>query len=146
MANVNADHCYICGAIIPEGRQLCLNCEQAVTKPKRNLLAISIKHSIYRWKFGMPCVLWGHRTTDAEQRSFAGYTQFPQKAELYTIEEFREHYKDGSIFKFDEPVKMEYGFCKKWRKYDTVFVRYDDYIAYCKAAGLSLDGGGYGEE
>ena len=94
----------------------------------------------------MPCVLWGRRTTDAEQRSFAGYTQFPQKAELYTIEEFREHYEDGSIFKFDEPVKMEYGFCKKWRKYDTVFVRYDDYIAYCKAAGLSLDGGGYGEE
>lgn len=146
MTNVNADHCYICGEIIPEGRQLCINCEQAVKKPKRNLLAISIKHSIYRWKFGMLCVLWGRRTTDAQERSFTGYTQFPKKAELYTIEEFREHYNDSAIFKLDEPVKMEYGFCKKWRKYDTVFVRYDDYIAYCKAAGLSLDGGGYGEE
>lgn len=27
MTNINAEHCYICGAIIPEGRQLCPNCE-----------------------------------------------------------------------------------------------------------------------
>ena len=26
---------------------------------ERNLLAVSIKHTEYRWKFGMPCVLWG---------------------------------------------------------------------------------------
>lgn len=114
--------------------------------PKRNLLAVSIKHTEYRWKFGMPCVLWGHRTQDDEKRSFGGYTQFPEKAELYTLEEFREHYDNSSVFKFDEPVKMEIGFCKKWKKYDTVFVRYEDYITYCKAASLSLDGRGYGEE
>ena len=113
---------------------------------KRNLLAISVKHTIYRWKFGMPCVLWGHRTQDDEKRSFGGYTQFPERAELYTIEEFREHYDNSAIFKFDEPVKMEIGFCKKWKKYDTVFIRYEDYINYCKAACLSLDGSGYGEE
>lgn len=30
-----------------------------------------------------------------------------------------------------------------WKQYDTVFVRYEDYIIYCKAACLSLDGRGY---
>ena len=113
---------------------------------ERNLLAVSIKHTAYRWKFGMPCVLWGHRTKDDEKRSYGGYTLFPEKAELYTMEEFQNKYKDGNLYKFDAPVKLEINFCKKWKKYDTVFVRYEDYIIYCKAASLSLDGGGYGEE
>lgn len=26
MTNTDAEHCYICGAVIPEGRQLCPNC------------------------------------------------------------------------------------------------------------------------
>lgn len=34
---------------------------------ERNLLAVSIKHTEYRWKFGMPCVLWGQRTKDDEK-------------------------------------------------------------------------------
>jgi hypothetical protein len=110
---------------------------------KRDLFAISIQHTEYRWKFGMPCVLWGHRTEDNERRSFGGYTLFPEKAELYTIEEFREHYGASDLFKYDEPVKLDINFCKKWKKYDTVFVRYEDYITYCKAAYLSLDGRGY---
>lgn len=113
---------------------------------ERNLLAISIKHTEYRWKFGMPCWLWGHRTADEEPRSFGGYTMFPHKAELYALGDFEAHgYKNTEIFKLDEPVKMEIGFCKKWKNYDTVLVRYDDYITYCKAASLSLDGGGYDE-
>ena len=52
---------------------------------ERNLLAVSIKHTEYRWKFGNPCVLWGTRTSDGEKRSFGGYTQNPNKAELYTL-------------------------------------------------------------
>lgn len=104
---------------------------------ERKLLAVSIKHTEYRWKFGMPCVLWGHRTKDDERRSFGGYTLYPANAELYSLEEWQESgYGSGDICKVDEPVKMEIGLCKKWREYDTVLVQYDDYIAYCKAANL----------
>lgn len=56
----------------------------------RNLLAISIKHSKYRWKFGMPCWLWGHRTKDDERRCFGGYTQYPHHAEAYSLKEWQE--------------------------------------------------------
>ena len=35
---------------------------------ERNLVAVSIKHTEYRWKFGKPCILWGHRTKDDEKR------------------------------------------------------------------------------
>lgn len=37
-----------------------------------------------------------------------------------------------------EPVSMEINFCKKWKKYDTVLVYYEQYEAYCKMAGLPL--------
>ena len=104
---------------------------------ERNLLAVSIKHTEYRWKFGMPCVLWGRRTQNDEKRSFGGYTLYPNNAELYTIEEWQKSgYGNGGVCKVDEPVKMEIGLCRKWRKYDTVLVRYEDYITYCRAAGL----------
>ena len=109
----------------------------------RNLLAISIKHTEYKWAFGKPCVLWGHRTKDEEKRSFGGYTNFPQKAELYSLEEWQSKYNSCEWMKTDEPVTMELKFCKKWKNYDTVLVRYEDCIRYCKAASLSLDGGGY---
>lgn len=56
---------------------------------ERNLLAISIKHTEHRWKFGKPCVLWGSRTQDGEKRSFGGYTIFPKKAELYSLSEWQ---------------------------------------------------------
>lgn len=112
---------------------------------ERNLLAISIKHTEWRWKFGMPCILWGHRTQGSEKRSFGGYTQFPEKAELYTLSDWQNSGYGSDIIKMDEPVKMEVGFCKKWQKYDTVLVRYGDYISYSKAACLSLDGAGYEE-
>lgn len=108
---------------------------------ERNLLAISIKHTEFKWKFGMPCVLWGSRTGNKENRSFGGYTLYPERAELYSLSEWKESgYGTYDICKVDEPVKMEIGFCKKWRKYDTVLVRYDDYINYCKAASLPTGG------
>lgn len=104
---------------------------------ERNLLAVSIKHTEYKWKFGMPCVLWGHRTTDGEKRSFGGYTLYPANAELYSLEDWQTSgYGSVDICKVDEPVKMEIGLCKRWKQYDTVLVRYDDYITYCKAANL----------
>lgn len=109
----------------------------------RNLLAISIKHTEYKWKFGKPCVLWGSRTDDDSKRSFGGYTLNPYEAELYTLKEWQESgYGIGDICKVDEPVKMELGFCRKWKNYDTVLVNYDDYITYCKACNLKFEGGG----
>lgn len=104
---------------------------------ERNLLAVSIKHTEYKWKFGMPCVLWGRRTQDGEKRSFSGYTLYPNNAEMYSLKDWQKSgYGNGGICKVEEPVKMEIGFCKKWRKFDTVLVRYDDYINYCRASGL----------
>lgn len=109
---------------------------------ERNLLAVSIKHTEYRWKFGKPCVLWGTRTSDGEKRSFGGYTQNPNKAELYTLEEWQNSgYGYNDICKVDAPVKMEIGFCRKYKKYDTVLVMYDDYICYCKACGFNYEEG-----
>lgn len=105
----------------------------------RNLVAISIKHTIYGWKFGKPCWLWGCRTKDNEKRSFSGYTQYPNCAELYSLQEWQESGYGGSIIKVDEPVKMEFNFCKKWKEYDTVLVPYEQYEIYCRAAGLPFD-------
>lgn len=105
----------------------------------RNLLAISVKHTEYRWKFGMPCILWGSRSKDNENRSFGGYTIFPENAELYSLQDWEKSgFRNCEWMKLDEPVKIEIGFCRKWRKFDTVLIRYDDYIAYCKAANLPL--------
>ena len=107
-------------------------------KTERNLLAVSIKHTEYRWKFGMPCVLWGLRTGDDEKRSFSGYTQYANNAEIYSLEEWQKSgYVD--ICKVDEPVHMEIKFCKKCKNYDTVLVPLDEYINYCKCANLPLD-------
>lgn len=107
---------------------------------ERNLVAVSIKHTEYRWKFGMMCWLWGHRTKDEEKRSFGGYTQFPHNAEIYSLKEWQESgYGNGDICKVDEPVSMEIGFCKKWKKYDTVLVPYEQYESYCKMACLPLE-------
>lgn len=107
---------------------------------ERNLVAVSIKHTEYKWKFGKPCVLWGHRTKDEEKRSFGGYTEFPKNAEIYSLREWHESgYAHGDIIKTDEPVSMEINFCKKYKKYDTVLVLYEQYEGYCKMAGLPLE-------
>lgn len=106
---------------------------------ERKYLAISIKHTEHGWKFGKPCILWGYkRTADDEKRCFADYTQFPNKAELYSLKDWQES-GYGSIIKKDEPVHMEVDLCKKWEKYDTVLIDEEEYIGYCKMARLPLD-------
>ena len=57
---------------------------------ERNLVAVSIKHTIHGWKFGMPCWLWGSRTNDEEKRSFSVYTEYPNNAEVYSLKEWQE--------------------------------------------------------
>ena len=105
---------------------------------KRHLIAISIKHTEYKWKFGMPCVLWGYKQTkDDEKRCFADYTQYPNKAEVYSLKDWHES-GYGDIIKMDEPVHMEIGFCKKWKNYDTVLVDKEEYINYCNTCCLPL--------
>ena len=107
---------------------------------ERNLVAVSIKHTEYRWKFGKPCILWGHRTKDDEKRSFGGYTQFPNNAEVYSLEDWaNSNYKNCQCMKIDEPVHMEVNFCNKYKQYDTVLVPIADYIGYCTRGCLPLD-------
>lgn len=103
---------------------------------ERRYVAISIKHTAYKWKFGQPCVLWGyHRTKDDEPRCFGGYTECLANAELYSVDEMNDHGYNGTICK-REPVMMSYDFCKKWDRYDTVLVDIDNYRQYCKVAGI----------
>lgn len=106
---------------------------------ERNLVAVSIKHTEYKWKFGKPLCLWGYkRTKDDEERCFAGYTSYLNVAEIYSIEEWQEKYKVPWI-KTDKPVEICIGFCKKYKEYDTVLVTLDQCIQYYKAACLPFD-------
>lgn len=107
---------------------------------ERDLVAVSIKHTEWKWKFGMPCWLWGRRTKDDEERSFAGYTQYPNNAEVYSLEDWaKSGYTNSDCMKLDEPVQMCIGFCKKYKQYDTVLVPLEQYLLYCQGAGLPLD-------
>lgn len=107
---------------------------------ERNLVAISIKHTEYKWRFGKPCVLWGdHRTKDDEERCYAGYTIFLNNAELYSLEDWANSGYMCDWMKLDAPVKLCVDFCKKYKKFDTVLVMLEDYIKYCAFAELPLD-------
>ena len=109
-------------------------------RKERRYLAISIKHTTYGWRFGKPCVLWGYKQTkDDEKRCFADYTQYPNKAEVYSLQDWLDSGYGSSIIKMDEPVHMEIGLCKKRKKYDTVLIDKDEYIDYCKMSCLALD-------
>ena len=109
----------------------------------RNLVAVSIKHSEYtfgvKWKFGMRLVLWGERQTpDDQPRSFAGYTRYLDRAERYSLQDWKDSsYHNDSIMKIDEPVKLTFDFWKKYKSYDTVLVLEEDYRKYCEVAGIS---------
>ena len=106
---------------------------------ERKYLAISIKHTEWNWKFGKPCVLWGWKQTkDEEKRCFADYTQYPNKAEIYSLQDWLDS-GYGSIIKMGEPVHMESDLCKNWKSYDTVLIEKDEYISYCKLCNLPLD-------
>lgn len=95
----------------------------------RKYVAISIKHTEYKWKFGSPCVLWGYkRTKDNEKRCFAGYTEDVKEAELYSVEEFIKQY--GTDICNPEPVKMCVDLCKRYRKFDTVLILESEYKQY----------------
>lgn len=107
---------------------------------ERNLLAISIKHTEHKWKFGKACVLWGyHRTKDDEERCYAGYTMYPNCAELYSLDDWAKSGYVCDWMKLDEPVKMSIDLCKKYKKFDTVLIKMEDYIKYCEVADLPLD-------
>lgn len=107
---------------------------------ERNLVAVSIKHSEYKWKFGKPLILWGReRTQDEERRCFSGYTQFVNEAEVYSLEDWKNSGYWQPCMKIDEPVSLCINFCKKYKKYDTVLVPLEEYIGYCKFACLPLD-------
>lgn len=107
---------------------------------ERKYVAVSIKHTVYKWRYGAPLVLWGSkRTKDDEKRCFSGYTMYPNNAELYSLKDWHESGYGSTIIKMDKPVHLEIGFCKKWKDYDTVLVLLDEYINYCKCACLALD-------
>ena len=85
--------------------------------------------------------MWGyHRTADDEERCFADYTIYPDKAERYALGDFTAHgYNQDRTadIKDDEPVKLEIGFCKKLKdRWDTVLVDEGDIYTYYKAASL----------
>ena len=92
----------------------------------RKYLAVSLKHSE-----GFPYVLWGYkRTRDDEKRCYGDYTTNIDKAELYSIEEFREAYGDHfGIFNY-LPLsihELRNNFKKLKKEYDTVFVLEEEY-------------------
>ena len=99
------------------------------TMNERKYLAISIKHTEYKWKFGNECVLWGcRRSKDDEKRCFSGYTNDINCAEIYSVEEFINKY--GSGICYSKPVKMCPNLCKKYKEYDTVLILESDYRTY----------------
>lgn len=106
---------------------------------ERRYLAVSIKHTAYGWKYGKPCVLWGYKqTADDEKRCFADYTCYPNKAELYSLNDLlKSGY--GSIIKMDEPVHIEPMLCKRWKQFDTVLIDKDEYLRYCHSCYLATD-------
>ena len=99
---------------------------------ERKYVAVSIKHSEYKWKFGDSLVLWGwHQTEDNEERCFSAYTTFLSKAERYAVGDFRKHGYGSEIYD-ENPVKICVDFCKKYRKFDTVLVDAEKYRQYCE--------------
>ncbi|MEG1954095.1 MAG: hypothetical protein RR115_07675 [Hydrogenoanaerobacterium sp.] len=90
----------------------------------RKYVAISIKHSTYD-ESPVP-ILWGKkRTLDNEERCFSGYTQDINKCELYSLEDFQKSYGNGCI-KCDAEVKMCFNYKRKYKKYDTVLVDFEE--------------------
>lgn len=105
----------------------------------RDYIGVSIKHSKFKWKPGMPCLLWGyHRTEDDEKRCFGGYTFSLQDCERYAIGEFDKVYPPD-VVKY-EPVKMTIDLCKRWKDYDTVLVLASEYASYLDLCGLDFEG------
>lgn len=93
--------------------------------PNRHYVAISIKHTA-----GCNFTLWGYkRTSDDEERCFAGYTGDINKCEIYSLEDFRQQYSDG-VIKCNESVKPSKDLVKVYEEYDTVLVDYDQLVEF----------------
>lgn len=107
------------------------------TLEERPYVAVSIKHSEYKWKFGDPLVLWGDRgpTPDGEPRRFGGYTMYLDRAERYGLGDFQRHGYDPEIV-YPVPVQLQPRFCKTWKDYDTVLIMAEDYADYCRMADI----------
>ena len=104
---------------------------------ERKYVAVSIKHTEYRWKFGKPLVLWGwHQTPDDAPRCFSDYTEYLDKAERYALGDFAAHGYGDDILD-SESVPLGPNFCKFYKKYDTVLVEADIVRAYYQLCGLS---------
>lgn len=99
---------------------------------ERKYIAISIKHSEYESHKRL--VLWGGygRSSDNDARCFSGYTFNIEKAELYSLEDFRKAYGNG-VIKCDEPVEMCANLIKRYRKLDTVLVEESELRKFLKA-------------
>lgn len=105
----------------------------------RKYVAVSIKHTEHKWRFGKSCVLWGYRhTSDDEPRCFSGYTSYLKYAERYSIGDFKKK-GYGGIVKDNKPVPMSADLCSKWRGYDSVLVDAEEYYNYCKMSGLAVE-------
>ena len=95
---------------------------------ERKYYAISLKH-LFPWKIGEPLCLWGRygKSKDEEKRSYSGYTINPDRAEVYSIEEFNDEYRDPSWLCLSPQIDI--GPAKEWRKmsrkYDTIFMDVD---------------------
>lgn len=107
---------------------------------ERKYVAVSIKHTEHKWKFGDPCTLWGWKQTeDDKPRCFSDYTVYLSKAERYALGEFTAHGYDPDLCKDDEPVVMCPDFCKRYKRYDTVLVDAGMYFHYCLLCGLPIE-------
>lgn len=98
---------------------------------ERKYVAVSIKHTAYKWEYGNPCTLWGwKRTDDDENRCFSGYTEYLEKAEIYAIDDFIEHgYPKESIPNFE--ASLTPNLIKNYEQYDTVLILAEEYYKYC---------------
>lgn len=98
----------------------------------RKYLAVSITLTGEEWSLGMPLVLRGRRTSGTDEHSFDRYTYFADEAEVYSIADcHRSPYYPSERMQLDEPQDIDSRLCKRWCKYDTVLIKYEDYIKYC---------------
>ena len=87
----------------------------------------------------MPFVMWGrNKTKDDEERTFSGYTRYLNRAELYSLGDWKGQYQVPWM-KLDEPVKLSADICKKFKQFDTVLVLLKDIEKYYEVAGLYFD-------
>ena len=78
----------------------------------KKYICLSIKHSVHGHGWWFWC------------SNFSGYTGDIENAGLYTPEDFKQCYGGFPV------VKMTADICEKYKKYDSVLVDKEDFIAY----------------